>query len=169
MARPPVYVASPLGFAKTSKYFYDEVLLPELRAGGFDPLDPWLGAAPIEAAMRISNPAERFEALVAANVEVGRQNENLLAQATAVFAVLDGPDVDSGTAAEIGWAAALRLPVVGWKTDLRLASDNEAAVVNLQVQYFIERSGGRIERDLDRAIRLLGGLAVGQDGSRVLS
>jgi nucleoside 2-deoxyribosyltransferase len=34
-----------------------------------------------------------------------------------VVALLDGADVDSGTAVEVGMAYALRIPVVGLKTD----------------------------------------------------
>lgn len=151
----PVYVASPLGFATSTKLYYYEVLLPKLRDEGFDPLDPWTGGHIISAAMTIPNPKQRLKALESANAEVGRLNEELLAACEAVFAVLDGPDVDSGTAAEIGWAAALGRPIVGLKTDIRRSSDNEAAVVNLQVQHFVARSGGCIEADLDQAVRRL--------------
>jgi nucleoside 2-deoxyribosyltransferase len=72
-----------------------------------------------------------------------------------VFAVLDGPDVDSGTAAEIGYAAALGRPVVGWRSDIRTAGDNEAALVNLQIEWFIEESGGRVVTRLDDAVQAL--------------
>src|SRR4051794_21133183 len=57
--------------------------------------------------------------------------------AAAVLAVLDGADVDSGTAAEIGYAAALGIPVVGLRTDLRVTGDNAATIVNLQVEFFL--------------------------------
>ena len=58
--------------------------------------------------------------------------------------MLDGADVDSGTAAEIGYAFARGTPIVGYRGDFRLAGDNEGAVVNLQVEYFIRASGGTI-------------------------
>ena len=45
---------------------------------------------------------------------------------------------------EIGYAAAIGTVVVGYRTDWRRAGDNEAAVVNLQLVYFIEASGGTI-------------------------
>ena len=61
-----------------------------------------------------------------------------------MIAILDGVDVDSGTAAEIGYAHALGKRVYGLRTDFRLAGDNHGAIVNLQVQYFIEASGGTI-------------------------
>jgi len=72
-----------------------------------------------------------------------------------VLALLDGSDVDSGTAAEIGYAAALARPVVGLRSDIRTAGDNEAAIVNLQVEWFIEASGGRLTGTLDTAVAAL--------------
>ena len=69
--------------------------------------------------------------------------------------MLDGTDVDSGTASEIGFAFALGMPIVGFRTDLRATGDNEAAVVNLQVEYFIRASGGTIVTSLDAAVAAL--------------
>lgn len=42
-----------------------------------------------------------------------------------VIAVLDGTDVDSGTAFEIGYATARGKPVVGIKTDKRMFAEGE--------------------------------------------
>ena len=61
-----------------------------------------------------------------------------------VLAVLDGTDVDSGTAAEIGYAFAKGRPILGYRGDFRLSADNEGSTVNLQVEYFITASGGTI-------------------------
>ena len=61
-----------------------------------------------------------------------------------VVAVLDGADVDSGTAAEIGYAFARGKLIVGYRGDFRLSADNEGGIVNLQVEYFIRQSGGTI-------------------------
>ena len=61
-----------------------------------------------------------------------------------IFAVLDGADVDSGTAAEIGYGFAKHKPVLGYRGDFRLSADNEGGIVNLQVEYFIRASGGDI-------------------------
>jgi nucleoside 2-deoxyribosyltransferase len=49
-----------------------------------------------------------------------------LAQAQLVIAVLDGSDVDSGTAWEAGFACARGIPVIGMRTDLRPAEDGAA-------------------------------------------
>jgi nucleoside 2-deoxyribosyltransferase len=78
------------------------------------------------------------------NAEIGRNNQAAIDRCDAVFAVLDGADVDSGTACEIGYAFALGKPILGYRGDIRLSADNEGAIVNLQVEYFIRQSGGEI-------------------------
>jgi nucleoside 2-deoxyribosyltransferase len=51
-----------------------------------------------------------------------------------VVAILDGVDVDSGTAWEIGYAYAKGKPVIGLRTDFRTLSDG---IVNLMVEMAI--------------------------------
>lgn len=51
-----------------------------------------------------------------------------------VVAILDGVDVDSGTAWEIGYAYAKGKPVIGLRTDFRELSDG---IVNLMVEMSI--------------------------------
>ena len=58
--------------------------------------------------------------------------------------MLDGTDVDSGSAAEVGYAFAKAKPILGYRGDFRLSADNEGSMVNLQVEYFIRQSGGTI-------------------------
>ena len=150
-----VYVASPLGFSDVTRPFSEDVLLPRLRALGLHVLDPWAGGAEVAAALAITDPDERTAALRMANDAIGRANAEMIEASDGVFAVLDGPDVDSGTAAEIGYAAALGRPIVGWRSDFRRTGDNDAAVVNLQVQHFIERTGGCVSATLEEAIAAL--------------
>ena len=52
--------------------------------------------------------------------------------------------VNSGTAAEIGYAFAKGKPILGYRGDFRLSADNDGSIVNLQVEYFIRQSGGDI-------------------------
>lgn len=67
-----------------------------------------------------------------------------------VTANLDGVDVDSGTASEIGYAAGRGIPIFGYRTDFRLAGDNIGSLVNLQVESFITGNGrGHITSDLE--------------------
>ena len=124
-----VYLAGPSGFTDAGRRWHAEVLRPAVEAAGFVALDPWAGADEI---------FDSAASLADANRDVARRNTDLIRRSSAVLAVLDGTDVDSGTAAEIGYAAALGVPVVGLRTDLRIAGDNEAATINLQVQYFLD-------------------------------
>jgi nucleoside 2-deoxyribosyltransferase len=142
-----VYVASPLGFDAAGRLFYAERLLPALAAAGLEALDPW--------AQGLAAASEDLADLRALNERIGAGNVELIERAAGVLAVLDGVDVDSGTASEVGFACARGLPVVGLRTDLRVAGDNAAAVVNLQVQHFVERTGGAVVHDLDEAVALL--------------
>ena len=86
---------------------------------------------------------------------IGEANAALIRDADGMLAVLDGTDVDSGTAAEIGFASALGKVVVGLRTDLRRTGDNDGAIVNLQVEYFIRATGGPVVTDLADAVGAL--------------
>jgi nucleoside 2-deoxyribosyltransferase len=65
-----------------------------------------------------------------------------------VVAVLDGVDVDSGTAWEIGYAYAMGKPVIGLRTDFRTLSDG---IVNLMVEMSIVA----LARDEDELLKVL--------------
>jgi nucleoside 2-deoxyribosyltransferase len=137
-----VYVASPLGFSVPTRLFYETRLLAGLAEAGLTVLDPWQ----LPPGVNIDDPVEPMV--------LGEKNARMIERSGAILAVLDGTDVDSGTAAEIGYAAALGRPVVGYRTDIR-QSGEAGAVVNLQVEYFIRVTGGRITRSLDEAVALL--------------
>jgi nucleoside 2-deoxyribosyltransferase len=133
-----VYLAGPSGFTEPGRRWHAEVLRPAVEGAGFTALDPWeVGAGLFEHALTLDDGPERLAALALANREAARRNVDLIRQAAAVLALLDGVDVDSGTAAEIGYAAALRTPVVGLRTDQRVTGDNAATTVNLQVEFFL--------------------------------
>ena len=53
--------------------------------------------------------------------------------AEVVVAILDGPDPDSGTSWECGYAAGIGTPVVTVRTDFRRAGDDPAADLNLML------------------------------------
>jgi nucleoside 2-deoxyribosyltransferase len=84
------------------------------------------------------------EAWRALNRQIGETNRRAIDGADALLAILDGVDVDSGTAAEIGYAYAREKPIVGYRGDFRLSADNIGSTVNLQVEYFIQASRGSI-------------------------
>jgi nucleoside 2-deoxyribosyltransferase len=152
-AAPAVYVAGPLGFTEYGRQYHETVVLAALRAAGLSPQDPWtIPDDPFVPAAAMPAGPERISAFAEANRVAARRNEALIRGSAAVLALLDGADVDSGTAAEIGFAAALGIPIVGLRLDFRPSGDNEATVVNLQVAHFIEASGGRIVRDLEEGV-----------------
>jgi uncharacterized protein (DUF952 family) len=151
---PSIYVASPLGFTEPGRRWLSDVLHPAIVARGIGVLDPWADPTGV-VGRTLAIPADepgRLGALQAMNRTLGATNAASIAGSDGVLAILDGTDVDSGTAAEIGYAAARGLPVVGLRTDVRPAGDNAAATVNLQVEYFIEATGGKIYDTLDDAL-----------------
>lgn len=155
MSRPRVYLASPLGFAASTRAFMGE-LIPALSAH-VDIENPWDDTrfdAEFAEIGRLDSVTDRLERLHRINTELGRANTDRIDRSDAVFAILDGVDVDSGTAAEIGYAFARGKTVCGLRTDFRLAGDNHGAIVNLQVQYFIEASGGAVATTVDELVRL---------------
>ena len=152
-AAPRIYVASPLGFTDAGRMYSETVLLPAVRTAGFEPLDPWDVDDDVVHVFGLDrDDPERRARLADINRLVGQRNAELIRSAAGVLAILDGHDVDSGTAAEIGYAAALSRPVVGLRSDLRISGDNEATLVNLQVEWFVLDSGGSLATTLDDAL-----------------
>lgn len=150
-ALPRIYLANPLGFSEAGRKFIRDAIFPELSKHGqvinpFDLIDP----ARIKAIEAMPAGADRVKAWRALNVEIGKLNQDHIDASDIVFAILDGVDVDSGTASEIGYAYARQKLIIGYRGDFRLSADNEGGVVNLQVEHFIRASGGTIIRELSR-------------------
>lgn len=143
--KPSVYLASPLGFATSTRDFMSEIV--RALSDAVEINNPWDDHRFDDAfaeITRLGSFRERVDRLHAINHQLGQGNEERIRDCDALIAVLDGADVDSGTAAEIGFAYALGMRIYGIRTDFRLAGDNLGSIVNLQVQYFIEQTGGRI-------------------------
>jgi nucleoside 2-deoxyribosyltransferase len=150
--RPRAYVASPLGFTAAGRDWYGRVYLPAL-APVIEPVDPWALTTEQEvvAALAAGREAELWREVGARNVEAIRTSQLLVA-------LLDGQELDSGTASEVGFAAGLGLRCYGLRTDLREIGER-GSIVNLQVQAFIEGSGGVIVSSLDELVAALAGHA----------
>jgi hypothetical protein len=123
-----IYLAGPLGFSEAGRAFHEGVIKSRIEALGHVVLDPWTLNDPVEIAAVADLPygprkRDRWREL---NAAIGRTNTEAIDACDIVFAVLDGTDVDS------------------YRGDFRLSADNEGATVNLQVEYFIGRSGGFI-------------------------
>jgi nucleoside 2-deoxyribosyltransferase len=149
-----IYLASDLGFTEPGKHYLYNVLIPSFAKAGVTVIDPWklTDETVLLHASSCEHHGERVQRWKAANRIIGGNNANAIRECDALAAVLDGSDVDSGTAAEIGFAAALGKKAYGLRTDFRLSADNEGSRVNLQVEYFIHMNGGRIAGSVDELI-----------------
>ena len=149
-----VYLASPLGFAESTRGFMDaiESLITNC---GYIVVNPWRMADPQQFNIITQNIQKRRQTLHKINMKIAAQNAEAIRECQIVMAVLDGTDVDSGTASEIGFAYALGKRIYGYRGDIRRSGDNDGSVVNLQVQYWIENSGGCIVTSLDALRELL--------------
>jgi nucleoside 2-deoxyribosyltransferase len=156
-----IYLASPLGFAESTRPFMAD-LVARLRGHlvVHNPWDETTVTAPFAEIMALDSIAERDQRLAEINRTLGRLNAEAIDASDGLFAILDGVDVDSGTAAEIGYAFALGKYVCGLRTDFRLAGDNPGSIVNLQVEYFILASGGSIVTTAGALIDLARDLAT---------
>jgi nucleoside 2-deoxyribosyltransferase len=146
--RPRCYVAGPLGFTEAGRDYYRGTYLPAL-AEVVDPVDPWslTTAAEIATAARRGRQSELA-------LTIGRRNAEAIRSCRLLAADLDGQELDSGTAAEIGYGAALGLTCFGLRTDLR-QSGEPGVTVNLQVEAFITDSGGWIVATLPALVSAL--------------
>lgn len=146
-----IYLASPLGFSP--EYCgYRERIKEKLRQQGCQILDPWgenQFPAEIARAAEIGTARDREEAFRQIAMLIGRSNELMIREADILLAVLDGLEVDSGTASEVGFASALGKRVYGLRTDWRDSGDFAGLPFNLQVVHFITTTGGRLFRSID--------------------
>lgn len=152
-----LYLASPLGFSPENKLYLAKIK-SKLISHGFDIFDPWEQAQfvqRIDNAFQIMNYPERVTAFRQISSEIGECNENGIRGADVIFAVLDGAEVDSGTASEIGFGSALGKKCYGLRTDMRDTGDFVGIAINLQVLHFIERTGGTLFRSIDEIEILL--------------
>lgn len=109
-----LYLAGPL-FSLAEQGFNVD-LARFLKAEGFE---VWL---PQEHEPRAKTARAIFEMDVAA-----------IDAADMVVACMDGPDPDSGTAWECGYAFAKGKPIVCYRTDFRISGDTEGAPYNLML------------------------------------
>jgi nucleoside 2-deoxyribosyltransferase len=156
MARPRIYLANPLGFSELGRIALGEICA-RLETD-FEVIEPFahstdLGTQLQDLALQTLPLATLKEQMRSINSEIGERNKQALADSDIVVAILDEPD--PGTAAEVGYAFALGKPIWGYYGDFRLKGDNPAAQVNLQVQYFVEASGGKLCLTLDELINEL--------------
>jgi nucleoside 2-deoxyribosyltransferase len=143
MPKPRCYVASPLGFTEAGRDYYERIYLPALAAV-VEPVDPW-------SLDTVTGPDAigREKALA-----IGRRNMEAIRSCELLVAQLDGQEPDSGTAAELGYGAALGLRCFGLRSDLRQSGEPGVAV-NLQLQTFVVESGGVMAATLEELVAAL--------------
>jgi nucleoside 2-deoxyribosyltransferase len=143
---PIAYLAGPLGFSEVGRLFHQTVIIPLVKEVGFEIRDPWelTPIALIAPVIEMPYGQDKKKAWSRLNLVIGRNNVLAIEESDLIIAILDGTDVDSGTAGEIGYASALGKTVIGYRGDFRLSADNEGSLVNLQIEYFINSSGGQI-------------------------
>jgi nucleoside 2-deoxyribosyltransferase len=159
MERPRCYVASPLGFTEAGRYYYYREYLPRLESV-VEPADPWS----LTTAEEVQQAQENGESGPFA-LEIGRRNAAAIRRCSLLAAYLEGQEPDSGTVAEVGYAAALGLRCFGLRSDFRQAGEN-GACLNLQVESFIVESGGTIVATLDELVAILGEAAEAKQSQR---
>jgi nucleoside 2-deoxyribosyltransferase len=103
-------------------------LLPALAAV-VTPVDPWSLTSP--EAISEARAAGKLHEMA---LEIGRRNIVAIKSCALLVAVLDGQEPDSGTAAELGYAAALEKTCFGLRSDFRQAGE-EGVAVNLQLRH----------------------------------
>ena len=151
-----IYIASPLGFTESTLSFMEK-LDSSLIDLGFDVINPWKLGDPnaFEEIKRIKDEKERIEKFKELNFKIGERNEKAINESEIILAILDGVDVDSGTAAEIGYAFAKGKRIIGYRNDFRMAGENCGSIVNIQVEYWILKNEGRILNNLKELLDYL--------------
>jgi nucleoside 2-deoxyribosyltransferase len=154
-----VYVAGPLGFTLAGRQLLKDRIIPDLTKRGYDVLDPWEEGDRIFGAILDHQFETRdHDAVRERAARAGARNAEMIRESTAVLAIVDDCDLDSGTCAEIGYAAALPRPIVALRTDTRWCGDFPEIQINLQVAFFVEHSGGQLVLSLNAAYAALEGL-----------
>jgi nucleoside 2-deoxyribosyltransferase len=145
-----VYLASPLGFSRENDDYRERIKrrLRELKCTVLDPWDKEEVEKRFQAALSLPDGPERTAAIKMAASYAGGVNADAIREADLVLAVLDGTEPDSGTVAEVGFAAGIGKRCYGLRTDFRDCGDLPGLALNLQLQFFLDHSGGRLFRSI---------------------
>ncbi|MEK6873362.1 MAG: nucleoside 2-deoxyribosyltransferase [Nanoarchaeota archaeon] len=152
-----LYIASNLGFSEGGKYFLYNQVIPLVERTGFFVLDPWKLTPEhlIINALKIREEYDRVTRLKEVNNIVGSNNEKAIRISDGILAILDGQEIDSGVASEVGFAYGLGKRIVAYRNDFRLSGENQGTNVNLQVEYFVRASKGCFTNSLETLEREL--------------
>ncbi|HOU70329.1 MAG TPA: nucleoside 2-deoxyribosyltransferase [Methanothrix sp.] len=87
--------------------------------------------------------------------EIFQANLRALEEADIMVALLDGTQVDDGTAWEVGWFFSQGKKVLGLRTDLRRAGEADSSKVNLMIECSCHSISSRPEELLEQMQRLM--------------
>src|SRR5437899_1173979 len=124
-----LYLAAPL-FSEAERAF-NLALADALSAAGHEVYLPQRDTPNVDGAARTTT--------------VFRANLSALSKADAVVAICEGPQVDDGTAWEIGYAYGRNIPVYGVRTDVRIAHQADERV-NLMILESLNELSPSIEQ-----------------------
>lgn len=125
-AQPPggdmrIYLAGPL-FTEAEQNWH-RAFKKELEEAGYQVVWPYELLDQEEVARLGAN----------AHLHIFQEDKRALEGSDIVVALLDGPQVDDGTAWEIGYAYALEKPVFGIRTDFRNGGDTADCPANAMI------------------------------------
>jgi len=115
-----IYLAGPL-FTQ-AEWQWNERLAQELRRSLLEVILPQRRAEPMLLGSQTFNAKIIFQ-----------ESMRDIVPCTAVVAILDGADADSGTCWECGYAYKLGCPILGVRTDIRASGDDPNAATNLML------------------------------------
>ena len=139
----PAYVGSQLGFNEPGKQYLNDIFYPELKKRKVLPLCPfaacaeYLDLSKLNENMSLKEYTAFWEDF---NKIIGPVNyESLMLHSKFMIAIFDGSHAsDDGLCSEVGYFASKHGPIVGVRSDLRLA-ENIASPINVAIRYFIDQ------------------------------
>ncbi|MFH1511306.1 MAG: hypothetical protein ABIF10_06450 [Candidatus Woesearchaeota archaeon] len=139
----PAYVGSQIGFNKAGSRFLQQVFYPELKKRMIYPLCPFTACAEYLDFSKLSDDmpvSEYTKFWDDFNHVVGAVNyETLMPISRFMVALFDGSHAsDDGLCSEVAHFASHYGPVIGIRSDFRLA-ENIAAPINPAIRYFIDQ------------------------------
>lgn len=138
--RVPAYVGSGLGFNRPGQTYMNGDLYPKLEEMGVYVLDPFAACAEFLSADvfdDVQSVAEQRKKWVTFNETIGLVNYGILMpHAKIMIAIMEGYPPDEGLAAEVAYFSSNHGPVLGVRSDFRLA-ENPAATANPAITFFM--------------------------------
>jgi len=108
----------------------------------------------LEEALRDVEVIWPHELVAGSPAEIFEANLKALDDCDLLVAILDGPQVDDGTAWEVGYFYSKGLRVLGIRTDFRKAGESEHSRVNLMV----ESACFALAESIEQLVSLLGSI-----------